>query len=676
MSRIDTLQIHNFKFFNEQEPIKLDGKHLLLYGENGSGKSSIYWALYTLFEASLKNEREDIRKYFRDQTNHHQSLINIHANNIPAEGVNPEHYNSFINVKTTHDTSLEYEVSLLNTDIIDNDVAKEINYASDFITYKVLYKFQDFWNGAPMNLADIFIGYILPYINFPAKDLIRDGHNVDFTNASDMYEEIKKGPGTTTSNGKDKSRVIQVYKNSEENKKFNAFVKHFNDNLQDLIDFVNVNAPIILKELGYDIDFELRLTNLYHNKKDVLFEFSDFKIEFVITSYLGKQITINRPQSFLNEAKITAIAVAIRLTILKKRINKEAGDILKFIVFDDIMISLDMNNRDKLIDYILNPLNGYTRDYQILFLTHDKSFYDFVIHKINKWSSPTKWVFKEMYVGFDETNDIEEPVIIDGELSFYSKAKKYYKVKDYTASAIYIRKGLEKIISERLPNELKFKTDGKFISLQKMWEHLVERYNSLGKPLTKDIQESFSQTKLLVLNPQAHFQQIAAPLYKIELDKAFTLIDNIKKNYPIPNSTVILDKGAKIKFKHPNINYSVDFELESSFSTNSLKGLNEQIRIPKCKILHWQFKGVDFWNVEKNVITNYDVKVKPLTLKLNDIILMNSSKKGMELSVDVFLENSKVYSSLWNLKELCDKSKILFVPTTPPNKYELKPTLI
>ncbi len=41
MSRIDTLQIHNFKFFNEQEPIKLDGKHLLLYGENGSGKKRL-----------------------------------------------------------------------------------------------------------------------------------------------------------------------------------------------------------------------------------------------------------------------------------------------------------------------------------------------------------------------------------------------------------------------------------------------------------------------------------------------------------------------------------------------------------------------------------------------------------------------------------------------------------
>lgn len=58
MDKIDTLQIHNFKFFDLQEPIKLGGKHLLLYGENGSGKSSIYWALYTLFEASQKKVKK------------------------------------------------------------------------------------------------------------------------------------------------------------------------------------------------------------------------------------------------------------------------------------------------------------------------------------------------------------------------------------------------------------------------------------------------------------------------------------------------------------------------------------------------------------------------------------------------------------------------------------------
>jgi len=34
MSRIETLHIHNFKFFDEQKPIELKGKHLLLFGEH------------------------------------------------------------------------------------------------------------------------------------------------------------------------------------------------------------------------------------------------------------------------------------------------------------------------------------------------------------------------------------------------------------------------------------------------------------------------------------------------------------------------------------------------------------------------------------------------------------------------------------------------------------------
>ena len=56
--RIHELHINDFKFFSEVEPdsplLKIDGKHMLIYGENGSGKSTIYWALYTLLESSLK----------------------------------------------------------------------------------------------------------------------------------------------------------------------------------------------------------------------------------------------------------------------------------------------------------------------------------------------------------------------------------------------------------------------------------------------------------------------------------------------------------------------------------------------------------------------------------------------------------------------------------------------
>ena len=41
---IKEITLYNFKAFYGENTIKLDGKNLLLYGENGSGKSSIYWA--------------------------------------------------------------------------------------------------------------------------------------------------------------------------------------------------------------------------------------------------------------------------------------------------------------------------------------------------------------------------------------------------------------------------------------------------------------------------------------------------------------------------------------------------------------------------------------------------------------------------------------------------------
>lgn len=49
--RINSITLQNFKYIHNAYTLPLNGKNLLVYGENGSGKSSFYWALYTLFQS-------------------------------------------------------------------------------------------------------------------------------------------------------------------------------------------------------------------------------------------------------------------------------------------------------------------------------------------------------------------------------------------------------------------------------------------------------------------------------------------------------------------------------------------------------------------------------------------------------------------------------------------------
>jgi AAA15 family ATPase/GTPase len=54
MKRIKEIKIKNFKAFQQEQSFLLNGKNLLVYGNNGSGKSSLFWALYTFLQSKTK----------------------------------------------------------------------------------------------------------------------------------------------------------------------------------------------------------------------------------------------------------------------------------------------------------------------------------------------------------------------------------------------------------------------------------------------------------------------------------------------------------------------------------------------------------------------------------------------------------------------------------------------
>lgn len=69
---------------------------------------------------------------------------------------------------------------------------------------------------------------------------------------------------------------------------------------------------------------------------------------------------IMHPKTFFNEAQLTRIAFAIRLALFEERSNSTTPDSNALICLDDMLISLDMANRMKVIELLLE----YSKEYQ------------------------------------------------------------------------------------------------------------------------------------------------------------------------------------------------------------------------------------------------------------------------------------------------------------------------
>lgn len=684
-SEIDELKIQNFKFFPKlDKPIKLDGRHLLLFGENGSGKSSIYWALYTLLECANKEDVTEIKKYF-DHTDD-ERLTNVHIKHGTADWVEPS-----IEI-TFKDGSAPYKVSFTDTAINGNTEAQESNFSSDFINYRNLLSLYNFAHSEDVDLIGFFNYAVFPYVKFPpvkigTKSVGGVSEDVFETNANKLLELILKGPekNLKTKLSKDRFPVTKDPEFSD----YKNIVDGFINGLKQLLTYINTEGNEILKnDLGYNFGFELKLdwerqikpSKRYLNPNNDLitverfpnkiaalkesyfykhpfflseqkFERPYFKIWLSITDYENERDVVKKPHSFLNEARLTALGLSIRLAVLKKSLSEDAK--LKLLALDDLLISLDMSNREKVLNLIFDK---YLDKYQILILTHDKIFFEFVKYFITQKSSLTDWQISELYSGKKDTGE-NYPVLIDGDIGYFEKAKKYFEAKDYTACALYIRKELEKLVTERLLDEEQLTLDGKFKDLSHYWKRCIDRYEKLGKAITPDIKEAFNKTKLMLLNPQAH-HSLSYPVYRLELENAFKLIDDIKTNYPIPESKILLSKGMKMRFKHPDQlhNYTFDFELLSDFSVDGLSGATSTV-LPKCRVLTWQYNGTEFWDFPKGHAV---VLPKPIEIKLNKIIDRHADGVSVPLAItsDIFKNNTTPINGLWTLTEILTKAGV------------------
>lgn len=451
-ARLHHIAITNFKAFREFS-LNLEGRHLLVYGANGSGKSSLYWALYTFLQSARKLKK-DVEKYF-DPANQ-QNLLNLHEQKeaAPKPG---EIALTLRDTTTRNDTT--YRISQADHGTANQPPILKGDLASDFVTYRFFFGFSHFRNSEKFDLWPLFENEILPFC-------VSTGGQSPF----DMWRKIKSGdpnplrqPGIAGSDAYDRFRqntsafagVITAVVDA-----ISSEAQHFYDG-----HFATDDPAKVTLKLA--VTTPPSATGSNQNE----FKFTRPVIEF------GVQLdghTVTKPQSFLNEAKLTQLALSIRFAA--SLVNLHDSD-LKLLVLDDLLVSLDMSNRMRVVDILLSDAFA---NYQKIILTHELGFFREFRRRIG--SHHADWRFVSLqgsaarYIDArSEKNDLE-------------KAEDYLNGHDIEEAAMFLRKAAEDTAKRyREWAEGKALPPGQFFSLT---ENLRAAKNKLLEGIPGSLYES------------------------------------------------------------------------------------------------------------------------------------------------------------------------------------------
>lgn len=597
MSAINKIHITGFKAFPNDFELELEGKHLLMYGENGSGKSSIYYALHCIFQAPLKSDAG--KKYF-DVANE-QHLKNI--DNIAADS------KIWIDFEGRHPFIYQIDKNGYNTTLIDGTHPLPASINGCFINHQFLFHFFNFRNSQSINLFPVFIKDILSFCKDEKSGL----------HIGEMYDEI------TTSIVKRGKRIDPTYISN---------IEYFNKAVKEVVENINIYASDIYNKHFRDddnLELQIRLRydsnldkptddpNEYWLKYDKVIEYTKENgiLKEHLSSYkklnkpfIGLEISerqsdgsfrkITKPHTYFNEAKLTAIALSVRFALLN--LEKPADG--RFLALDDMLISLDMSNRAKVVAFLLSISDKY----KIYLFTHDKMFFEYFKHKTR--CSKQEWVYKEIYM-----DDSKAPYLRNSN-DYLGQAEHFIKQHEYEIAGNFCRKAAESICKKFLPRKWQLSLDYTLLDLNGLIQNCKTFASESG---VKDLSvfEKLDEYRKFILNPSSH-DNYDVVKYRYEVENCLEALHSSDSIEVKP----FMEYGAKVYFELkepiPSINvYKFEISLCDDFRVIKQNGQEPIIS-----------KGMINYRVIKNGVIG-DRKTDNTTLRhFYDVNYNRSDKSG------------------------------------------------
>lgn len=472
--KIKSLELTNYRFFYGKDEINnkfdFDGKNVLIYGENGSGKSSLYKALELLTKNKIENG------YFSKEKN------------IFSEE-NPK-----VDFIFTNDRELTFDVD-------SEDIQTFEQRKPDFINNLSIFK---------------------PILDY--KKLLNIHYSHTETEKINIYSMLRQ--------------TLKDYPIEEQGKKTTIFaIKDVNKRLKEL---ENVLNNVLLSNINrllsfFDVNYENQnsfIPEFKISEFKTLIQDDDGKPEYTVNMYVDfKDNPITSYHSFLNEAKLSALAIAIYFACIKKLLSLFSNNSIKILVLDDLLISLDMSNRLKLIEVIKKEFT----EFQVFFFTHDKELFEIYKDKLD-------WKAFELYCRTDE----QIPKSLKKEhLTFKERAEIHFKNKDYDICGLLLRKDLERILQ-------------KFLNLtnKENLSTLIKKSIEIITEDKKTILENVKAHNKHILNPSSHNDN--RNIYSEELKNAISDLEKLRELEKF-NLKKLLKDGTQIKLILTKDNTTIEY---------------------------------------------------------------------------------------------------------------------
>jgi len=478
--KIKTIEINNYKAFYGEQKINVGSKNLFIYGENGSGKSSLYYALKDFFQSSMEDiDLNHLENIFIEDDKKGNSYIKV--------TFNPNSENQYKNQK------FQLTATTKNTNSINETSIRDANKLKSFLTYKHLLEIHHIQKGGQIDLFNLLVNGVLKHFRYT----LTNGKEL-----GELWQTVEDNITKTTDHG---------YNLTLKKKDVNAALKTFNEAFSELFkadspEYILKHADPILDQFNHHLKIKLNYRQAKANADYLRIENNHVHIDL---TYAG--IEIAQPHLFLNEARLSAIAISIYLGMIKRHIQLIP---CKILFLDDIFIGLDIANRLPL----LNILKTEFPDYQIFITTYDKPWYEYAKSFLE---GAENWRTIEFYA--QETKKGYEIPLIKDSTDLLHEAKKHCENCDYKAAAVYTRSAFEKMLQKYCKDKKKkivFKPRLKDYATEDFWSEVK---NDIEPTITTELEKYRS----LVLNPFSHYDTESHEL-KTELQNAIVAVNNLK----------------------------------------------------------------------------------------------------------------------------------------------------